>query len=264
MMERFLKAGITVDDALRTVAPAFRMRVEGMRGVTLDALTVDLYSGKGVSDAGRGHARGDAGRADGRSVFGQGELSQVRRGAQLSVEGMRGVTLDALTVDLYSGKASCLKCGAAPSYLRTGGGITTLAGESLPIGLMESPEEATPIPLRMLHGDLFILLSDGVSDGTDDGITTLAGESLPIGLMESPEEATPIPLRMLHGDLFILLSDGVSDGTDDGWVKKIVEERAGDSPKELAARLVAAAEKRGASDDLTALVVRLERRKPAV
>jgi len=82
--------------------------------------------------------------------------------------------------------------------------------------------------------------------------------------MESPEEATPIPLRMLHGDLFILLSDGVSDGTDDGWVKKIVEERAGDSPKELAARLVAAAEKRGASDDLTALVVRLERRKPAV
>lgn len=159
MMERFLKAGITVDDALRTVAPAFRMRVEGMRGVTLDALTVDLYSGK----------------------------------------------------------ASCLKCGAAPSYLKTGGGITTLAGESLPIGLMESPEEATPIPLRMLHGDLFILLSDGVSDGTDDG-----------------------------------------------WVKKILEERAGDSPKELAARLVAAAEKRGASDDLTALVVRLERRKPAV
>lgn len=159
MMERFLKAGITVDDALRTVAPAFRMRVEGMRGVTLDALTVDLYSGR----------------------------------------------------------ASCLKCGAAPSYLRTGGGITTLAGDSLPVGLMQSADEASPIPLRMLHGDLFVLLSDGVSDGLDDG-----------------------------------------------WVKKLVEERAGDSPKELAARLVKAAEKRGASDDLTAVVVRLERRRPAV
>lgn len=159
MMERFLKAGIAVDDALRTVAPAFRMRVEGMRGVTLDALTIDLYTGK----------------------------------------------------------ASCLKCGAAPSYLKTGGGVTTLAGETLPIGLMQSPEEAEPIPLRMLHGDLFVMLSDGVSDGADDG-----------------------------------------------WVQKIVTERAGDSPKDIAARLVAAAEKRGASDDMTALVVRLERRKPAV
>lgn len=69
---------------------------------------------------------------------------------------------------------------------------------------------------------------------------------------------------MLHGDLFVMLSDGVSDGADDGWVQKIVTERAGDSPKDIAARLVAAAEKRGASDDMTALVVRLERRKPAV
>lgn len=157
MLERFLKAGIAVDDALQTVAPAFRMRVEGLRGVTLDALTVDLYTGK----------------------------------------------------------ADCLKCGAAPSYLKTGGGVTTLAGESLPIGLMQSPDEAEPIPLRMMHGDLFVMLSDGVSDGTDDA-----------------------------------------------WVQQLLAERAGDSPKELAARLVAAAAERGAVDDMTALVVRLERRKP--
>ena len=157
MMERFLKAGIAVDDALHTVAPAFRMRVEGLRGVTLDALTVDLYTGK----------------------------------------------------------ADCLKCGAAPSYLKTGGGVTTLAGESLPIGLMQSPDEAEPIPLRMMHGDLFVMLSDGVSDGTDDA-----------------------------------------------WVQQLLTERAGDSPKELAARLVAMAAERGAVDDMTALVVRLERRKP--
>ena len=133
----------------------------------------------------------------------------------MRVEGLRGVTLDALTVDLYTGKADCLKCGAAPSYLKTGGGVTTLAGESLPIGLMQSPDEAEPIPLRMMHGDLFVMLSDGVSDGTDDA-----------------------------------------------WVQQLLAERAGDSPKELAARLVAAAAERGAVDDMTALVVRLERRKP--
>lgn len=157
MMERFLRAGISAEDAVRTVGPAFRMRVEGMRGVTLDALTVDLFTGQ----------------------------------------------------------AGCLKCGAAPGYLRTGGGITTLAGDSLPIGLMDQPEEARSVPLRMKHGDLFVMLSDGVSDGSDDA-----------------------------------------------WVRRLLTERAGDSPKELAARLVMAASARGAEDDLTALVVRLERRKP--
>lgn len=158
MMERFLKAGVGIEEALRTVAPAFRMRVEGMRGVTLDALTIDLYTGK----------------------------------------------------------ARTLKCGAAPGYLRTGGGITTFAGETLPVGLIEPPEQAEPIALRMMHGDLFVMLSDGVSDGSDDK-----------------------------------------------WVRRLLDERAGDSPKALAARLVAAAEERGACDDMTALVVRLERRKPA-
>ncbi len=158
MMERFLRAGIGVDDALRTVAPAFRMRVEGMRGVTLDALTINLYTGR----------------------------------------------------------ADSLKCGAAPGYLRTGGSVTTLSGETLPVGLMESAEEAQPVPLRMMHGDVFVMLSDGVSDGLDNA-----------------------------------------------WIKRILVDHAGDSPKELAARLVMAASEKGAADDLTALVVRLERRKTA-
>lgn len=157
MMERFLRAGISAEDAVQTVGPAFRMKVEGMRGVTLDALTIDLFTGQ----------------------------------------------------------AGCLKCGAAPGYLRTGGGVTTLAGETLPIGLMDRTEEARAVPLRFQHGDLFVMLSDGVSDGADDG-----------------------------------------------WVRRLLDERAGDSPKELAARLVMAAAARGAEDDLTALVVRLERRRP--
>ena len=41
LMERFLRAGIPPADALRTVAPAFRLRVDGTRGVTLDALLHD-------------------------------------------------------------------------------------------------------------------------------------------------------------------------------------------------------------------------------
>lgn len=154
LMERFLRAGIPAQDALRTVSPAFRLRCDGTRFVTLDVLTVDLYSGQ----------------------------------------------------------AESLKCGAAPSYLRTGGGVTRLAARSLPVGLSE----------------------------------------------ENGAEET-VPLRMGHGDLYVMLTDGVTDGMEDEWLKGMLLERAGDSPKELAARLVVAACERGATDDMTAFVLRLEK-----
>lgn len=155
LMERFLRAGITPDDAVRTIAPAFRLKHDGMRGVTLDVLTLDLFNGQGA----------------------------------------------------------CLKCGAAPGYLRTADGVTVFAGGTLPIGLSE----------------------DNVSD-------------------------PGIPLKMGHGDLFVMLTDGICDGSSDDWVRKILDERTGESPKELALRLVQGAAMRGSQDDLTALVVRIERR----
>ena len=155
LMERFLRAGIPPADALRTVAPAFRLRVDGTRGVTLDALTVDLFTGKG----------------------------------------------------------ECLKCGAAPSFLRVGGAVTRLSGGNLPVGLSDEPA---------------------------------ADQS--------------VPIRMSHGDLFVMVSDGVCDGSDDDWLRHLLHDRAGDTPKELAAKIVVSATERGVSDDLTAMVVRLERR----
>ncbi len=155
LMERFLLASVPVEDALKAVAPSYRIQCDGRRFVTLDALTVDLFSGR----------------------------------------------------------ASSIKCGAAPSYVVTSGGITRLNNAALPVGLSE--EE---------------------------------------GGVES------IPLRLAHGDLFVMLSDGVCDGADDLWVRELLRKRAGDSPKELAARLVMAASERSGSDDMTALILRLERR----
>lgn len=93
LMERFLRAGIPPADALRTVAPAFRLRVDGTRGVTLDALTVDLFTGKG----------------------------------------------------------ECLKCGAAPSFLRVGGAVTRLSGRNLPVGLSDEPAADQSVPIRMVN-----------------------------------------------------------------------------------------------------------------
>lgn len=153
-LERFLRAGITIADALKAVSPALRLRSDGTRFTTLDALTLDLFTGK----------------------------------------------------------AESLKCGAAPSYLRIAGQWSILTGKALPIGLAEEDK---------------------------------LGE--------------PVPLRFGHGDLFIMLSDGISDGMEDGWVRELLLAHAGDSPKEIAARLVTEARGRGHDDDRTALVMRIEK-----
>lgn len=155
LMERFLRAGIPAADALRTVAPAFRLRSDGTRFVTLDALTLDLFTGRG----------------------------------------------------------DCLKCGAAPSFLKT-----------------------------------------------HNAVTRLSGGNLPVGLSDDPAADQSVPVRMAHGDLFVMVSDGICDGTDDGWMRTLLRDHSMEGPKELAARLVVAAAERGATDDLTALVVRLEHR----
>lgn len=156
--ERFLRAGITLMDALKAVAPAFSLRAGGKRFVTLDALTVDLFSGK----------------------------------------------------------AESLKCGAAPTYLRMGGTWSRFDCRTLPIGLNEEPTQADSLPLRFGHGDLYIMLSDGVSDGSDDQ-----------------------------------------------WLRELLLKHAGDSPKELAAKLVTESKGRGHDDDRTALVLRIEKLEAA-
>lgn len=111
LMERFLRANIPPADALRTVAPAFRLRCDGTRGVTLDILMLDLFTGKGT----------------------------------------------------------CLKCGAAPSFLKNGGGVIRISGGNLPVGLSDEPAADQSVPIRMGPGDLFVLVSDGICDGSDDG-----------------------------------------------------------------------------------------------
>ncbi|MEF2692924.1 MAG: SpoIIE family protein phosphatase, partial [Eubacteriales bacterium] len=77
-------------------------------------------------------------------------------------------TLDAFTLDLFSGRAENLKCGAAPTYMRLNGRWTILPGTALPIGLAEEDELGDAVPLQMNDGDIVVLLSDGVTDGTDD------------------------------------------------------------------------------------------------
>ena len=77
-------------------------------------------------------------------------------------DGMRFTTMDAFTLDLFSGRAENLKCGAAPTYMRLNGRWTILR-TALPIGLAEEDELGDAVPLQMNDGDIVVLLSDGVT-----------------------------------------------------------------------------------------------------
>lgn len=70
------------------------------------------------------------------------------------------VTLDLVEVNLFSGKCSLLKYGAAPGFLLRQGKWTRFDSSDLPAGL--APEgQGKPISLHLSPGDRMILLSDG-------------------------------------------------------------------------------------------------------
>ena len=78
-------------------------------------------------------------------------------------------TVDLLQIDLFSGKSGVYKLGAAPTYLRRGGGVERLCGESLPAGVAAG-ELSTPdaFALSLDAGDCVVLVSDGVTTGKED------------------------------------------------------------------------------------------------
>lgn len=49
MAERFLRAGISAADCVRTIGPALKLRTQGKKFVTLDVSTIDLFTGEAVS-----------------------------------------------------------------------------------------------------------------------------------------------------------------------------------------------------------------------
>jgi serine phosphatase RsbU (regulator of sigma subunit) len=85
---------------------------------------------------------------------------------KLRTQGNSFATLDVGTIDLFSGTAQSIKCGAAPSFLRVVDGdgsvrIRKILSATLPAGLEESGEMDVT-RFRMGSGDAMVLLSDGV------------------------------------------------------------------------------------------------------
>ena len=76
-------------------------------------------------------------------------------------------TVDLFDFDLITGEALFYKCGAAPSYVKRENSIFRIRSETAPLGLMKTID-AEKIRVEVKNGDYIIMLSDGVSQSSDD------------------------------------------------------------------------------------------------
>jgi len=91
-------------------------------------------------------------------------------------------------------------------------------------------------------------------------VQRLAGSSLPAGLAEGTASALDrFPLSLEPGDTVLMISDGVASPEDDGWLRDKLQKFDGESPKDLARELICDSPQ-DATDDRTALVIRIGRR----
>ncbi len=137
---------------------------------------------------------------------------------KLRTQGNSFATLDVGTIDLFTGAAQSVKCGAAPTFLR-------------------------------------------VKDGDEVKIRKILSSTLPAGLEESGEMDVT-RFKLASGDAMVMISDGILDAgsKSNAWIEDLLTQSVRLSARELAARIVLEASARGAPDDMTAMVVYLEKR----
>lgn len=78
-------------------------------------------------------------------------------------------TVDLLEVDLYTGAASFMKCGACPSYVLRKGNIYKVDVHSMPIGLTKEIN-AEQVNMMLLEGDVILQVSDGVAGTLEEAL----------------------------------------------------------------------------------------------
>ncbi len=172
-------------------------------------------------------------------------------------------TMDLVTVDLYSGRASLFKAGACPTLLLRGGKVVNVA-----LALKSDEESAATMDLVTVdlysgRASLFkagacptLLLRGGKAQA-------LEGSSLPVGILEQVVGQQD-SVALNEGDWVVLVSDGaLTDGS--GWLCQQLElcAASGNTPQQTAELLADMAQKRAEGrsrpDDISVAVLRLER-----
>lgn len=82
-------------------------------------------------------------------------------------EGECSATVDLFELDMIRGKASFIKSGAAPSFVKRGGRLFRIQSKTLPIGIVRAAE-AEQVSFDAEIGDIIIMQSDGVAQSYED------------------------------------------------------------------------------------------------
>lgn len=115
------------------------------------------------------------------------------------------VTMDLAEVFLDSGKVTLYKWGAAPSWVLTPNGAERIGSGGLPPGVCVSSCTETVDRLSLRHGQMLVLLSDGVDEQAiagqidllaDEPPGSLAAKLLDAGRVPGTDDATAAVLRL--------------------------------------------------------------------
>lgn len=79
-------------------------------------------------------------------------------------DGTMSSTLDLTMIDFYTGTADFIKLGASTTFIKRGRKVECIRSTSLPVGVLEQVEFDTCKRL-LYHGDIVVMVSDGVLDG---------------------------------------------------------------------------------------------------
>ncbi|MBE6759556.1 MAG: hypothetical protein E7554_05625 [Ruminococcaceae bacterium] len=105
-----------------------------------------------------------------------GAMELVNSAVQISSGEETLATLDCARVDMYSGRLTVSKAGAAASYLIREKRVEEISVESLPLGIMEQVEWGS-CSLQLLPGDIVVMVSDGAAGQDDQWLRERLGES---------------------------------------------------------------------------------------
>ncbi len=110
------------------------------------------------------------------------------------------------------------------------------------------------------EGELYKLGAAPTYVKKGSSVQSLTGTSLPAGLADGDASALDhFTLRLSPGDCVLMVSDGICGTGDDAWLRDRLKEFDGVSPKDLARDLITHSPQE-ATDDRTALVVRIDKR----
>jgi len=125
-------------------------------------------------------------------------MELVNSAMQISSRDETLATVDCARVDLCSGRLTLSKAGAAASYIMSGGRVSELESDSLPLGIMERVDSRIR-SMELREGDLLIMVSDGagidakwleeeINSGKTGDMQRLARDILSFSLAANKEE----------------------------------------------------------------------------